>query len=175
LLVVLNQNGQVPLLFLIQKPALFLFIFINLEKPMNASSKMDKTDTIKQWVELYWEDLYRFAFYKTNKKEVAEDLVQECYLSAQLSFDTFKSESNPKYWLLSILRNKISDHYRGQYTNAGEKKEPMLVDQFFDSELAWSQDHAPSDWGNDKNLLDKPEFNKILKRCFDQLYNVSKS
>ncbi|MFA7327306.1 MAG: RNA polymerase sigma factor [Candidatus Kapaibacterium sp.] len=79
---------------------------------------MEKTNasfSIKSWVELYSDQLYTWAFYKTSDKETAEDLVQETFLAAINSFEKFEGKSEPKTWLLSILKNKIADHFRKVY------------------------------------------------------------
>ena len=71
--------------------------------------------TIKGYVELYSDSLYTWAFNKTSDKETAEDLVQETFLAAVQGFAKFESKREPKTWLISILRNKIADHYRKSY------------------------------------------------------------
>lgn len=40
---------------------------------------MDKQTAIKQWVNNYTDELYKWAFYKLSSKELAEDLVQETF------------------------------------------------------------------------------------------------
>ncbi len=71
--------------------------------------------TIKRWVGMYSDHLYSWAYYKTSNKETAEDLVQETFLAAVRSFEKFEGKSDPKTWLLSILKNKIADHFRKAY------------------------------------------------------------
>jgi len=66
----------------------------------------------KDWVKNYGNELYGFAFSKLSKQEVAEDLVQDTFLSALNAMDSFKGKSSERTWLYTILKNKIADYYR---------------------------------------------------------------
>ena len=70
--------------------------------------------TFTQWVEDHTEEMLAWAYNKLSDKQLAEDLVQDTFLAALQSMDKFKGDSKPKTWLLSILNNKIIDHYRRQ-------------------------------------------------------------
>ena len=54
----------------------------------------------------------RFVFFKITDRQDAEDILQEIYLSAFQKFHTLKNKALFKPWLISIARNKCSDHYR---------------------------------------------------------------
>jgi len=73
--------------------------------------------SINKWVEDYTDDLFRWANYKVNNVEVAEDLVQETFLSAVKAVEKFQGKSSPKTWLMAILNNKIIDYHRKKYKN----------------------------------------------------------
>ena len=77
-------------------------------KKKNSTAK----ELFKDWVNDYNDQLYSWAYHKTSSKEMAEDLVQDTFLSAYKNLENFKNESNPKTWLFSILNNKIIDFYR---------------------------------------------------------------
>ena len=79
---------------------------------MIAVSEEEKRKTITSWVLEYTDALYSRAINKISSIEIAEDLVQETFLSAFASFEKFKNNSQPKTWLISILNNKIIDFYR---------------------------------------------------------------
>jgi len=125
--------------------------------------------TIKCWAELYSDQLFTWAFYKTSNKETAEDLVQETFLAAVHSFQKFESKSEPKTWLFSILKNKIADHYRKSFRN-GENK-TVSFNQFFDSNEDWITDQRPQQWQADdeEHLLDNQDFKKTLAHCLEKL------
>jgi RNA polymerase sigma-70 factor (ECF subfamily) len=52
-----------------------------------------------------FESLHNFARWLAPNLSDAEDLVQETYLKAQRSFDSFQSGSNLRAWMFRILKN----------------------------------------------------------------------
>ena len=64
----------------------------------------------ERWVDLYGDDLYRFAYLRTGNRQTAEDLVQETFLSAIKTLDSFLGKSSVRTWLTSILNHKIIDY-----------------------------------------------------------------
>lgn len=125
-------------------------------------------DDIIIWVKTYTKDLFSYTLSKVQNKEVAEDVVQETFLAAYQSHDKYQGKSNIKTWLFSILSHKISDYYRSKYKAATELSSGT-IEQFFDENERWRQEYRPQDWGNEKELLDDPEFTKALKDCFQKL------
>lgn len=125
-------------------------------------------DDIVFWVKTHTKDLFGYAFSKVQQKEIAEDLVQDTFLSAHQSYKNFKGKSNVKTWLFSILKHKIADYYRSAYKKSTEVLSGV-VEHFFDENDRWKPQYRPQDWGNEKKLLDNPEFAKALKECFDKL------
>ena len=69
----------------------------------------------KQFENLTWSlstELYRFAFWRLANAHDAEDVVQETYLRAYRSFNTFQSGTNIKAWMMRILINVVNDRLR---------------------------------------------------------------
>lgn len=58
----------------------------------------------------YFDDVYRYVYFKTGNSWDADDLVSEIFRKAYEKFNTIKD--NPKAWLFTIVRNTITDHYR---------------------------------------------------------------
>lgn len=56
--------------------------------------------------------LLRYARQRVGSDELARDLVQETWLAASKSIESFAGRSSLKTWLVSILRRKIVDHHR---------------------------------------------------------------
>ncbi len=56
--------------------------------------------------------LYNYALTLTREKDQADDLVQETYLRACCNYNLFKSGTNFKAWLFTILRNLFFNQYR---------------------------------------------------------------
>lgn len=59
-------------------------------------------------------DLYRTAVRLTREPTIAEDIVQEVYLQAWKSFESYETGTNCRAWLYQIMFYKIS-HYRRQF------------------------------------------------------------
>lgn len=59
-------------------------------------------------------DLYRTAVRLTRSQTEAEDIVQEVFLQAWKSFDSYEAGTNCRAWLYQILFFKIS-HYRRSF------------------------------------------------------------
>ncbi|HID38429.1 MAG TPA: sigma-70 family RNA polymerase sigma factor, partial [Calditrichaeota bacterium] len=82
-------------------------------------------------------------------KGLAEDLVQDTFLSALKSYSSFGQRSSLRTWLVSILRNKIVDHYRRvvRRKNVTVKTDPEQ--DFYDSVTMagrWKEEQAPLQW-----------------------------
>ena len=135
----------------------------------NAMDKANANATIKRRVELYSGQLYTWAYYKTSDRETAEDLVQETFLAALNSFQKFEGKSEPKTWLLSILKNKIADHFRKAYRS--NVNNTVSFSEFFDGNEDWITNQRPKQWKEDaeQHLLDNHDFKKTLTQCLEKL------
>lgn len=129
---------------------------------------MTKNETIKSWIEQYSEPLLRRAVYLLSDKIEAEDIVQEVFISAFSSFDSFEGKSQPLTWLMTILNRKVADFYRKKY-----KSEPNIrLDHFFNENGSWKNDDVLNDWNaenKETELLDDKDFNKTLEHCIEDL------
>ncbi|MGM5469698.1 sigma-70 family RNA polymerase sigma factor [Flavobacteriaceae bacterium LMO-SS05] len=137
--------------------------------------KKDSKKTIESWVSEHSDALFSWAFYKTSCKEVAEDLVQDTFLSAFNKLDSFKGNSQPKTWLFSILNNKVIDYYRlsakttKKTFSLSEEKATEISDGLFNETEDWKDYTINPIWNQDEELLDNPDFNKVMQYCMDDL------
>ena len=129
---------------------------------------MNVKDDIITLVKTHTKDLFAYTISKVNQREIAEDLVQDAFLSAYQSYDKFKGQSNVKTWLFSILKHKIADYYRLKYKENTEAFSDIF-DKFFNESNRWKPEYRPVNWGDEKELLDDPDFAKALKDCFEKL------
>lgn len=59
--------------------------------------------------------IYRFVLIKTGRREDAEDLTHQVFLSAWQNIKRYKNLGYPfSSWLYQIARNQIVDHYRSK-------------------------------------------------------------
>jgi len=94
--------------------------------------------------------LYRQAFRMSHNHADAEDLVQEAVMRAYAHFDSFRSDTNLKAWLLRILTNTYINGYRKKRRQPTQYSAENLTDQYLTeanarsaaSELRSAEDHA---------------------------------
>lgn len=135
--------------------------------------KFNSTDlNPSTWVETHGDYLYNYAWSRVQSKELAEDLVQDTFVSALNSLRSFRGESKIRTWLLAILKRKVVDHYRKKSTQS-EKQISGFVSPFegadgFDGH--WILERAPKDWNlNNHNPLRDEEFKKMIEGCISLL------
>jgi len=126
----------------------------------------------QQWVDLYADDLYSYAIKMIPNTHQAENLVQETFLAALKSKDSFKGNSSEKTWLIGILRHKIMDHLRSKYKEvpvSSISPEDTNIDSFFD-QINETLKQKPGLWDFEPNqLLDKEEFWRTFEECLNRL------
>jgi len=66
--------------------------------------------------------MYNFGYRLTLDEDDARDLVQETFLKAYKSIDSFRQGTNAKAWLFRILKNNFINDYRRK------RREPLKVD-----------------------------------------------
>lgn len=132
-----------------------------------------------KWVSNYGDYLFSIALMKTGNTEIAEDLVQDTFLSAIKGADSFKGESSEKTWLVKILQNKIIDHYRKKDILKDTSDYLVSTQENFDahffvpdphSEAYWKKDAVPGHWKSDADSgINQTEFHRVLDFCIQKL------
>ena len=88
---------------------------------------------------IYYVALKALANYYVKDNDVAEDLVQDVFISLLESGYKFKTESEVKYFLYSSLKNKCISHFRKQKVRDKYHKEVLSsqtdVEHFWDKVL----------------------------------------
>jgi RNA polymerase sigma-70 factor (TIGR02943 family) len=127
---------------------------------------------IEDWVNLYGDALYNWAISKTKNKELSEDLIQDTFIAALKSFESFENKSSPKTWLISILNNKIIDFYRKEKTKSflvSEKNGVTISDLMYDQNDFWVDNEIIPFWEQEKELLRNEKFETELMKCCNEL------
>jgi len=73
-------------------------------------------------------DLYRYGYWLTHDKQVAEDLVQETFLRAWRALDSLKDEKAAKSWLITILRRENARRFERKRFEMSEYDEANIMD-----------------------------------------------
>jgi len=114
---------------------------------MAASTQKDRRlDDPADWVDRYGDVMLNFALARIDRREVAEDLVQETFLAAWRARNTFDGLSQRSTWLIGILRRKIADHFRagGRGPTAVAAEQEVAEGTLFDVRGKWV--HPPRRW-----------------------------
>jgi RNA polymerase sigma-70 factor (TIGR02943 family) len=130
-----------------------------------------KTTNPETWVDTYADSLYQYAVFRVRLPSVAEDLVQETFLAAFHSRETFKGRSSEKTWLVGILKNKIIDYFRKKNREMPAEKIELMADTLsdaFDESGHWRVGPAPWDTNPDAQF-EQEEFMVILQQCIERL------
>lgn len=139
--------------------------------PQTMGKQAIKADPQK-WLELYGNILYQYALPRVNDSVIAEDLVQETFLSALKGLPGYKGEASEKNWLFTILKNKIVDHYRKKATEQAVTTMPdlkLVEDDWFNEGGQWAENKMPKDWHAADNPVERKEIQKIINWCKDNL------
>ncbi len=77
---------------------------------------MNKKEAFRQLVEEYKDRVVNTCFGFVHQKEDAEDIAQDVFLEAWLSYEKFRGDSSLSTWLYRIAVNKSLDALRKQKT-----------------------------------------------------------
>ncbi|MEJ2647307.1 MAG: RNA polymerase sigma factor [Sedimentisphaerales bacterium] len=117
----------------------------NIELPLSREAELSSEqaeqellDAIRQkrenaWaslIEQYQRRLLNFAISKLRRREDAEDVIQETFISFIKGLENYRGEVNLETYLFTILRNKIIDKYR----SSRSKSISLLQDVYYSSQ-----------------------------------------
>ena len=124
------------------------------------------------WVDEHGDALYRFALLRVKDQHVAEDLVQETFLSALQSADRFKGKSSIRTWLVGILKHKTIDYFRKNTREVSASDLNMWEEEddqeYFDKGGHWKK--GPQEWNTSpEQLVENQEFWSTFQNCLGNL------
>ena len=129
-----------------------------------------------EWVDKYSDLLYNYTLQRVSDNGLAEDIVQDTFLSAWKNRDAYKGEASEKSWLFAICKNKIIDHYRKSAHQIAKPSAVDASDAFFDEAEHWTAEAGPKDWGiSGHQSIEKKEFYSILESCKSKLQKIQQS
>jgi RNA polymerase sigma-70 factor (ECF subfamily) len=103
--------------------------------------------------------------------DIAEDLVQETFLAALRSRESFEGRSAGRTWLIAILKHKIVDYIRKKIREpSSDRIETLtdLMDSDFDDSGKWQV--RPHKWAiNPGKIYEQKEFFDVLYHCLAEL------
>ncbi len=118
--------------------------------------------------------LFSYAMLKLKDKALAEDMVQDTLVSAIAASDGFTAQASVRTWLTTILRNKMTDHWRkqGREVNVGDLMSgnpdgESSVDDFFDQAGSWLE--MPNAFPNPDAAMESKQFWRVFEQCLSRL------
>ena len=130
------------------------------------------------WVEQHGNYLFNYAIVRVNDREKAEDLVQETFLAGLKAKDNFQGKSSERTWLISILKRKVIDTYRKQYSSKvssmSEYEQDISDGDFYRTEDPFKGHWLEGKGPNSNSLLpegemEEEELREIISRCIKNL------
>ena len=97
-------------------------------------------------------DIFRYAYWLTHDKHVAEDIVQETFLRAWRALDSLKDEKAAKSWLITILRRENARRFERKRFEMSEYEEATVVD----TQLMSNEQDIENQWLREK-IAQMPE------------------
>ena len=104
--------------------------------------------------------MLKFATLQLHHADLAEDLVQEAFLSAFNNLANFKHQASFKTWVFAILKNKIIDYLRqkGRFVLESEIEDEQSTNTFFDDTGHWKIEYYPSELQGEEEMVYSDEF-----------------
>ncbi|MEK7183394.1 MAG: sigma-70 family RNA polymerase sigma factor [Patescibacteria group bacterium] len=89
------------------------------EEDLISACQSGDTQAFGELYDAYVRKLYDFIYYKTSRKEIAEDLTSVVFMKALQNITKYHKTDTGSFsgWLYSIARNTIIDHYRSVRPN----------------------------------------------------------
>jgi RNA polymerase sigma-70 factor (ECF subfamily) len=111
----------------------------------------------------YVPQIYRFVFFKVSKKQIAEDLTHEIFLSAWQNIKNYKQRQFPiSSWLYQIARNRVIDYYRTDKKNIS-----IDTEDFKEDDVGFYEQKDPDISFNTEKIKElikflKPEYQDVI-------------
>lgn len=137
--------------------------------------KRGDTPNPETWVEEYGDYLFQYALVRIRNRAAAEDAVQETLLAGIKGLDRYDGKTPVRYWLRSILRNKVVDYIR-------KAAREIAVDDTEDHEILDSlkfkafgiPTRTPPPWKFDPGMAyEQKEFWEIFYACMAKMNGVT--
>ncbi|MDO1510764.1 MULTISPECIES: sigma-70 family RNA polymerase sigma factor [unclassified Neisseria] len=122
-------------------------------------------------------DILRFARIQLRDDHLAEDIVQETLAAAIDKYGQFRGDAGLKTWVMTILKNKITDYFRSKkniVSIEGLQEENAAIDsaynECFDETGHWFASASPQQWREaPEEFTRQQDFFRTLENCMQGL------
>jgi RNA polymerase sigma-70 factor (ECF subfamily) len=131
-------------------------------------AKEGKDTAYTSLLNMFWKDIYRFLYSKTNNENEAEDLTIRTFAKAFDKIHTFDEKYEFKTWLISISNNLYIDQLR-------KRKTETISIHKESSEVHKIKDEEPSPADKliiEQNLAELLAYIKQLKPHYQEIINL---
>ena len=141
----------------------------NAKRPESHDDRDHAREELLQWLDEFGDEIYSYARARVESETAAEELVQETYLAALRNHAQFQGRSQPKTWLIAILRNKIVEHYR-QRSRQRERQKSLSTEESlpFDTRGIWNTEVGKWPQRPDADLQNQ-EFWAVFEDCLSKV------
>lgn len=108
---------------------------------MNTVIKADKA-RLRRYDELvgqYSQDMFRYAYWLSHDRQLAEDVVQDALFRAWKSLDQLREDGAAKHWLFTIVRREHARFYERKRLEMVDIDTPGLQDENLSCD-GWNHD-----------------------------------
>lgn len=126
----------------------------------------------ENWVSQYGDMLYQYTLPRVSNPAIAEDIVQDTFLSALKGLEQFKGQASEKNWLFVILKNKIVDHYRKKASEQHIQSISAIentAEDWFTEDGHWSPGKLPAAWTAPDATSEQKEIRHLIEHCKNHL------
>ena len=123
----------------------------------DAGRQAHQQDRGARFYSLVWphaQTVLRAAHYLVCNAQEAEDIAQETMLKAYRSLHTFQGGTDARSWLLTILRNTRTDHFRAAAPQAADVSWEQLASEPSDASRDGEPGCVANDWCNPDEILE---------------------
>jgi len=126
-------------------------------KRMGKEVRKDKHELFERTVLPYLSSAYNLARWLTRNEHDAEDIVQEAFLRALRSFDTFTAGRDARAWLLTIVRNCCRTWHRQNRSH--------------ETAMEWDVDSQPAltTWADPEAVLIMNANSQLIRQAMEQV------
>jgi len=120
------------------------------------------------WVDKYANYLFSYAYSRVSNQHLAKDLVQDTFMAALQSRNSYKAKASEKTWLVSILKRKIIDHYRKISTV--KAKSELKFNNERNTEEVWLDNKVSYQQLNEIEVnIEAKELQNLINNCLESL------
>ena len=121
-----------------------------------------------KWVDFYGDALFAFALSRLRDRNLAEEAVQETFVSALKSVDQYRQTGSEGAWLMGILKRKVIDQFRAQSKQPTTLENDPILESLFDKRGNWSKS-AKANGAMRLDAIEREEFRVVFQECLKKL------